>query len=122
MKRIAMSIRALKLLAAVPNVPQFDEIQTYGEAAVVTFNDDADVLKLNAARAAAAENQEFLMELARGSVSSDSLETKMQRWAHWLKHGLIDLDKSATQPKVQSPETPSRASHREAVPDEGGQQ
>jgi hypothetical protein len=90
-KRIAMSVRAFRLLATVPNVPEFDDIQTDGVATVITFNDDADALKFNAACAAAAENREYLLQLARASVGSDSLEAKVERWAQWLRNGQIGL-------------------------------
>jgi hypothetical protein len=89
MKRMAISLFALRMLSRIPNFPRADAIATDGDVAVLTYIDDGDFKKLNDARMAAANNREFLMQLARETRSSDSIETRMQRWAMWLRHGML---------------------------------
>jgi hypothetical protein len=78
MKRMAISLFALRMLSRIPNFPKADAIATDGDVAVLTYIDDGDFKKLNDARMAAANNREFLMQLARETRSSDSIETRMQ--------------------------------------------
>jgi hypothetical protein len=94
MKRIVMSLYALRILSRIPNFPEADAIAADGDVVVLTYIDDGDFKQLNAARIAAANNREFLMKLARETRSSDSIETRMQRWVIWLRHGMLTADEA----------------------------
>jgi hypothetical protein len=89
MKRMALSLYALRMLSRIPNFPEADAIATDGDVAVLTYVDDGDFKRLTDARMAAANNKEFLMQLARETRSPDSIETRMQRWSMWLRHGML---------------------------------
>lgn len=94
MKRMTISLYAPRMLSRIPNFPKADAIVTDGDVAVLTYIDDGDGKKLNDARMTAANNREFLMQLARETRSWDSIETRMQRWAMWLRHGMLSAQEA----------------------------
>jgi hypothetical protein len=85
-----MDCGVLMMVARIPNWPEADEVIVDLEAktAVLIYHDDKREA-INNARYAAANNQEFLLDLVRESRRDDSTEVKKQRWATWLRTGLI---------------------------------
>jgi hypothetical protein len=91
MLRIALSYKALQMVARIPDWPKADQVLVDTETgnSVLIYHDDKRE-SINKARYAAANNREFLLELANESRSDDSTEVKKQRWASWLRDGLIN--------------------------------
>jgi len=88
-----MHCGVLMMIARIPNWPKADEViidQDAGKA-VLIYHDDNAQKAINDARFAAADKKEILLELANkfSGNSDDSTAVKVQRWAHWLRYGLV---------------------------------
>jgi hypothetical protein len=94
MIRIALSYKALLMVARIPDWPEADAVTVDTETgnSVLIYHDDKRK-SINNARYAAANNKEFLLELANkfSGNSDDSTAVKVQRWAHWLRNGLVSF-------------------------------
>lgn len=93
MLRITMHLGVLAMIARIPNWPEADAVvidQGAGTAVLVYHHDNAQKA-INEARFAASNNEEFLLELTKISLSDDSTAVKKHRWAMWLRDGLIPV-------------------------------
>ncbi len=91
MIRIALSAKAAYVFVRIPGMPDPDvaTFDTETGNTVLIWIDEARLKEINNARHAAANNKEFLLQLARQSTTPGTIADKMRRWEMWLRSGML---------------------------------